>query len=109
MKCYHIFATKVRQNATKFSSWEFGNNSKCASKVVIETTPLPNSNLKANSFKAPKSNANSLFLIANVQKLKFYKNKGLSLNKHCGVPNTFPTCNLTSELINQDFLTSALD
>ena len=34
----------------------------------------------------------------------FTKNKGLSMDKHCGVPNTFPTRNQTSELKNQDFL-----
>ena len=47
--------------------------------------------------------------IANVQKLRFYQNKGLSLDKRCGVLNTFPTCNQTSEPKNQDFLPSTLD
>ena len=63
-----------------------------------------NQTLKPNSFKAPKANANSLFSIANVLKLRFYQNKELSTNKHCEVPNTFLTRNQTSELKNQDFL-----
>ena len=58
---------------------------------------------KPNLFKALKDNANSSFSTANVLKL-FYQNKGLSTNKSCGVPNTFPTCNQTSKLKNQDFL-----
>ena len=59
---------------------------------------------KPNSFKVPKANANSLFLTTNVQKLRFYKNKGLSTDRHYGVPNTFPTRNQTSEFKNHDFL-----
>ena len=55
-------------------------------------------------FKAPKANANSSFSPANVQKLWFYQNKGLSTDMRCGVPNTFPTRNQTSELKYQDFL-----
>jgi len=31
-------------------------------------------------------------------------NKGLSMDKCCGVPNTFPKRNQTFELKNQDFL-----
>ena len=71
--------------------------------------PFQNQTSKPNSFKALKANSNSLFLIANVQKLRFYQNKGLSLDRQCGVPNTFPTRNQTSELKNQDFLPSILD
>ena len=63
-----------------------------------------NQTSKPNSFKASRANANSSFLIANVQKLRFYQNKRLFLDRHCGVPNTFPTCNQTSKLKNQDFL-----
>ena len=66
--------------------------------------PLQNQTSKPNAFKAPKANADVLFSIANLQKLRFYQNKGLSLDRRCGVPNTFPTCNQTSELKNQDFL-----
>ena len=55
--------------------------------------PFRNQTSKPNMFKAPKANANSLFSIANVLKLWFYQNKGLSTNRHCGVPNTFPTHN----------------
>ena len=56
------------------------------------------------SFKAPKSNANCLLSTANVRKLRFYQNKGLSLDRCCGVPNTFPTRNQNSELKNQNLL-----
>ena len=67
--------------------------------------PSRNQTSKPNSIKAPKANANNLFLIANVQKLRFYQNKRLSMNRQrCGVPNTFPTLNQTSKLKNQDFL-----
>ena len=52
---------------------------------------------------------NHVLFTANLQKIRFYQNKGLSLDMHCGVPNTFPTRNQTSELKNQDFLPSALD
>ena len=66
--------------------------------------PFRNQTLKPNLFTAPKSNANSLFFIANVQKLRFYQNKGLSMDRRCGVSNTFPARNQISELKNQDFL-----
>ena len=36
--------THLRRNAVGFSTWKFGNNSKCASKALIKTTPLPKSN-----------------------------------------------------------------
>ena len=66
--------------------------------------PFRNQSSKPNLFKSTKTNANSLFLIANVLKLRFYQNKGLSMDRHCRVPNTFPMRNLTSELKNQDLL-----
>ena len=50
-----------------------------------------------------------MFFTANLQKLRFYQNKGLSLDRRYGVPNTFPTRNQTSGLKNQDFLPSTLD
>ena len=52
---------------------------------------------KPYSVKTPKA------IIANVLKLRFHQNEGLSANKRYGVPNNFPTCNQTSELKNQDF------
>ena len=52
--------------------------------------------------KAPKSNAKIIFFTANLRKLR-YQNKGLSLDRCCEVPNTFPTRNQTSGLKNQDF------
>ena len=45
-----------------------------------------------------------MFLFTNLQKLMFYQNKGLSLDKHRGVPNTFRTHNQTSRPKNQEFL-----
>ena len=98
------FHHKIRRNATGFSSWKFNNNSKHTRKHWSRPHPFRNQTSKPNSIKAPKANANSLFSIANVQKLWFYENKGLSSDRHCGVPNTFPTRNQTSELKNQEFL-----
>ena len=43
-----------------------------------------------------------MFFTANLQKLRFYQNKGLSLDKHYGVSSTFPTRNQTLEPKNQD-------
>ena len=65
--------------------------------------PFRNQTSKPNSFKASRANANSSFLIANVRKLRFYQNKILSLDRRCGVPNTFSTCNQTFKLKNQEF------
>ena len=66
--------------------------------------PLPfrNQTSKPNIFKAPKAKANSSFLIANVLKLWFYQNKGLSTDMRCREPNTFPIHNQTFEIKNQD-------
>ena len=72
---------------------------KYTSEASIKTTSFPNPNLKAL-----KANVNSSILIINVRKLRFYQNKGLSTNRHCGVPNTYPKRNQTFELKNQDFL-----
>ena len=60
--------------------------------------------------KAPKANAKIMFFTANLQKLRFYQNKILSLDKHYGLSNTFHTHNQAFELKNQDFfLPSTLD
>ena len=77
---------------------------KLASKALIETTPFLKPNLKVYSFKALKANTNCLFSTANVRKLRFYQNKGLSLDRCCGMPKTFSKRNQNSELKNQDFL-----
>ena len=77
---------------------------RCTSEALLRPHPFWIQTSKPNSVKTLKANANSLFLIADVWKLKFYQNKGLSLDKRCGVPNNFPTHNQTSELKNQDFL-----
>ena len=66
--------------------------------------PFQNQTSKPNLLKVSKVNANSSFSIANVLKLKFYQNKGLSMDRRCGVPNTFLTRNKTSKLKDQGFL-----
>ena len=55
--------------------------------------------------KAPKTNAEIMYFTINLRKLRFYQNKGLSLDKRCGVRNTFSTRNQTFGLKNQDFFT----
>ena len=104
MKCYQIFTSKIRWNATGFLSWKFDTNSKHTGKYWSRPHPFWNQTSKPNPVNAPKDNANNSFLIANVLELWFYRNKRLSTDRCCGVPNTFPTCNQTSELKNQDFL-----
>ena len=59
--------------------------------------------------KASKANTKIMFFTANLQKSRFYQNKGLSLDRRHGLLNTFPICNQTSGLKNQDFLPSTLD
>ena len=76
------------------------------------TTPIQKPKpQRPHACKAPKANANAkiMFFTANLQKLSFYQNKGLSLDRQCGVPNTFPTCNQNFRPKNQDFLSSILD
>ena len=46
-----IFSMKIRRDVAGFSSWIFGNNSKCTSKTLIEITPFQNQTLKLNSLK----------------------------------------------------------
>ena len=55
---------------------------------------------KPNTIKASKTNANSLFLTTNVQKLKFYQNKGLSLDSvtRCLIPSLHVTNLLNSRI-----------
>ena len=65
--------------------------------------------LKPPCMQSPKSQCQNHVFIANLQKLRFYQNKGLSLDRHYGVPNTFPKRNQTFGLKNQDFLPSTLD
>ena len=95
---------KQGEMLSNFHRGNLAPNPKCTRKTSIGTTPIPKPTLKPNAFKAPKANANVLFSIASLRKLRFYQNKGLSLNRRCGVPNTFPTCYQTFELKNQDFL-----
>ena len=46
-KCCWISTMKIRQNATGFSPWKFGNAPKHTWEALIETTPFLNPNLKA--------------------------------------------------------------
>ena len=71
--------------------------------------PFKSQTSKPPCIRSPKSQCQNHVFIANLQKLKFYQNKGLSLDRRCGLPNTFPTRNQTSELKNQDFLPFTLD
>ena len=63
--------------------------------IIGQNTPLTfilvNLLLKAHFFKAMKTNASSLLLSAYDQTLRVYQNKGLSNDRCCGLPNTFPT------------------
>ena len=63
---------------------------------------------KSQTSKPPKPMSKSFFS-TNFQKLRFYQNNGLSLDRRCVVPNTFPSCNQTSASKNQDFLSSTTD
>ena len=94
-KCCQISSMKIRRNATIPNT--FGKHRSRPHPFQIQTS-------KPNSLKAPKANANSLFSTANVLKLWFYQNKGLSMDRHFGVPNTFPTHDQASKLKNQDIL-----
>ena len=95
-----ISAMKVRWNVTGFSPWKSGTLPKCLRKYHTRSKAKPQS---------PESQCQNHVFTSNLQKLRFYQNKGLSLDMRCGVPNTFPTYNQTSELKNQDFLPSTLD
>ena len=64
---------------------------------------------KPPCMQSPKSQCRNRVFTTNLQKLRFYQNKGLSLDRRCGVPNTFSTCNQTSGPKNQDFFLSTLD
>ena len=64
---------------------------------------------KPSCIQNPESQCQNHVFIANFQKLRFYQNKELSLDKCCGVPNTFPTRNQTSKPKNQYFLPFKLD
>ena len=94
-----------RRSAARFPPWKKGEllpDFRYGNLATIPNTlgkhrsrphPFRNQTSKPNAFKASKANANSLYLIANVQKLWFYQNKGLPTKRHYGVFNTFPTSN----------------
>ena len=46
--------------------------------------------LKPPCKKSPESQCQNHVFTADLQKLRFYQNKGLSLDKHYGVSSTFP-------------------
>ena len=81
----------------------------CLRKAEIETTPIQKLNLKAPMHAKSQKPMPKPCFIANLCKLRFYQNKGLSLDKRCGVPNSFSTRNQTFGPKNQDFLPSLLD
>ena len=85
-----ISAAEVRWHVTGVSPWKFGT----LPEYLEGTTPIQKPNLKApHACKALKANAKIMFFITNLRKLWFYQNKGLSLDRCCGVPNTFLTSN----------------
>ena len=54
--------------------------------------------------QSPESECQNYVFTTNLQQLRFYHNKGLSVDKRYGVPNTFLKRNQTSGPKNQDFL-----
>ena len=71
--------------------------------------PYKSQNLKAPMHAKPQKPMQNHVFTSNFQKLRFYQNKGLCLDRRCGVPNTFLTRNQTPGPKNQDFLPSTLD
>ena len=57
--------------------------------------PFQKQNLKAPLYAKAESQCENHVFTTNLQKLWFYQNKGMSLDRHCRVPNTFPTRNQT--------------
>ena len=53
--------------------------------------------------QSPESQCQNHVFIVNLQKLRFYQNKGLPLDKRCEVLNTFAARNQTSGPKNQEF------
>ena len=104
-----IFTTKVRWHVTRFSPWKSSICLNDLGKHRLRPHPFKSQTSKPHACKAPKANVKIMFFTANIWKSRFHQNKGFSLNKHCGVPNTFPTHNQTSGLKNWDFLPSTLD
>ena len=84
--CHHIFIVEI---------WHF---------AWLRPHPFKSQISKPPCMQIPESQCQSHVFTANFWKLRFYQNKGLSLDKHCGVPNTFSTRNQTSGPNNQDFL-----
>ena len=65
--------------------------------------PFKSQTSKPPCMQSPKSQCQSYAFTANLWKLRFSENKRLSLDRRCGVPNTFSTHNQTSRPKNQDF------
>ena len=102
-----ISTVKVRWHVAGFSLWKFGTLLECLRKAYIGTTTVQEPNLNPppplpKHAKPWKLMPKSCFT-ANLQKLRFYQNKWLSLDKRCRVPNTFLTRNQTSGPKNQVF------
>ena len=92
-KRFWISTPKLRRNITGFFCWNLAMTSNILGKHRSGPHLFRNQTSKRNTFKAPKANVNSLFSIANVLKLWFFQNKGLSSGRHYGVPNTCLTHN----------------
>ena len=107
-KKFHIKYRYIRLNkiTIKFDTELKPIQNSCKSQLYTlgkhqsRSHPFWNQTSKPNLFKAPKVNINSLFSIANVQKLRLYENKWLFTNRCHEVPNTILTRNQTSELKN---------
>ena len=95
-----------------FSDVHHGNLVLCPNalgKHRLGPHPFKSPTSKPPCMQSPKSQCQNHVFIANLQKLRFYQNIELSLDRCCGVPNTFVTRNQTFRLKNQDFLPSTLD
>ena len=104
-----ISTGKARWHVAGFSMWKFGICLKALEKHRLGPHRFENQTSKPPCMFSPKSHCQNHVSTANLQKLRFYQNKGLSLDRRCGVLNTFPTCNQISALKNQNFLPSTLD
>ena len=71
--------------------------------------PFKSQTSKSPCLLSPENQCQNHFFTANLRKLRSYQNKGLSLDRRCGVPNTFPTRKQTFGLKNQEFLPSTFD
>ena len=93
----------------KISGFLLDTFSNAIGKHRLGPHPFKSQTSKPPCMQSPGSQCQNHVFTANFWKLRFYQNNGLSSDKRCGVPNTFPTCNQTPRPKNQDFLPSTLD